>query len=531
MAFLALGDGAWLFEVEDGTEQERLDQVLRLVKVLERERIPEVRDIVSSFAAVAVHFDPADGETVLAWLDSLPPPGAGDALAGGRTVEIPVVYGDLEAVSVALGRSREEIVRLHGGAEYTVAAIGFAPGFPYLTGLPAELALPRLATPRRVEAGSVAMAGRQAGIYPRASQGGWHVLGRTPAELFRPEAENPSLLRPGDKVRFVSVQEARAEERPVPRSPTVQGGLEVIEPGPGTSVQDLGRAGFRHLGVTAGGAADPLSARVASRLVGNPDGAALLECCLRGPVLKVHQRSRMAFVGWADLRSGTVIEVEAGGELDLRGRLRSVRGYVAIAGGIEVPAVMGSRATDLRSGFGGFQGRTLRAGDRLPVGDPHEGPKAGSWRVGWPDGAGPDRMIELRFLPGMQMAWFPPEAQEAFRGTTFAVSAMSDRMGVRLQGAELALAEARELVSQPVVPGSVQVPPNGHPIVLLPECQTIGGYPQIGHVISADLPKLARAWPGTRIRFREVTLEDARRAWEEQEQGAAFLQVRLDSLH
>jgi antagonist of KipI len=137
-------------------------------------------------------------------------------------------------------------------------------------------------------------------------------------------------------------------------------------------------------------------------------------------------------------------------------------------------------------------------------------------------------MIELRFLPGMQVEWFSTRALRRFRSTEFAVSTMSDRMGVRLDGAALDLADLREMVSQPVAPGSVQVPPNGKPIVLMPECQTIGGYPQIGHVISADLPELARAWPGTPVRFREVSLDEARRAWHEQEQGMGLLQAGLD---
>jgi len=268
---------------------------------------------------------------------------------------------------------------------------------------------------------------------------------------------------------------------------------------------------------------------VANRLVGNPDGAAVLECCLRGPLLKFHERSRLAYVGWADPRSGSVIEVGTGGPIDLRGPMRCVRGYVAIAGGIEAPLVMGSRATDLRSGFGGFQGRTIQTGDRLGIGQPGDGPKPGKWRVGWPD-AVPGRMIELRFLPGMQTDWFSPEAKEAFCGTLFEVSARSDRMGARLDGAVLALSQPRELVSQPVIPGSVQVPPDGQPIVLMPECQTIGGYPQIGHVISADLPKLARAWPGTQVSFREVSLDEARHAWRERQRDAARLQIGLDFL-
>jgi len=530
MKIRVLGDSAWLFEADGEDEPTRLSLVLNLANRLEHARIPEVVDVVSSFASLAVYFDPSDGEQVFAWLTSLPPPLGDDAHPGARVVEIPVVYGDLEAVAAQLGRTADEIVRLHTSADFTVAAIGFSPGFPYLAGLPPELSLPRLATPRPVEAGSVAIAGGQAGIYPCASQGGWHVLGRTTEELFRPDGDEPSLLRPGDQVRFVSAKEAKVAERPRQEWEAATGDLEIIEPGPMTSVQDLGRRGFRHLGVTLGGAADPISARVANLLVGNPAGAAVLECCLRGPVLKFHQGTRIAFIGWADPRSGSVLEVAAGDEIDLRGKMRSVRGCVAIAGGIDVPLVMGSRATDLRSGFGGFQGRNLKAGDRLVIGPPQDGPKPGRWWVGWPGAARLERRIELRFLPGMQMAWFSSEAKRAFGETAFTVTTMSDRMGMRLEGAALHLAEPRELVSQPVVPGSVQVPPDGKPIVLLSECQTIGGYPQIGHVISADLPRLARAWPGTKVSFLEVSLEEARRAWQEQERGVAILEVGLSFL-
>jgi len=530
MEIRALGDSAWLMEVGGGEARKQLDQVLKLVNLLNRERIPEVVDVVSSFASVAVYFDPADGDKVLAWLAALQPPGAGDAPAVGRLIEIPVVYGDLKAVTTALRRTRDEIVGLHTAADYTVAALGFSPGFPYLAGLPPELSLPRLSIPRPVEAGSVAMAGGQAGIYPCASQGGWHVLGKTTAELFRPNADEPSLLQPGDQVRFIPVKKAKAAKKSRGQVKAGRGSLEIIETGTLTSVQGPGRTGFRHLGVTAGGAADPISARVANQLVGNPAGAAVLECCLKGPVLKLHKRARIAFVGWSDPRSGTVIQVPAGGTIDLRSRMRGVRGYVAVAGGIDVPLVMGSRATDLRSGFGGYQGRTLQVGDRLVIGPPQDGPKPGRWWVNWPDPTGPEQLIEVRFLPGIQMEWFSPEAKKAFGASVFGVSTMSDRMGVRLSGPALSLCELRQLVSQPVVPGSVQVPPDGNPIVLMSECQTIGGYPQIGHVISADLPKLARAWPGTRVIFREVSLDEARHAWRELEREAALLQTGLSFL-
>jgi len=137
-------------------------------------------------------------------------------------------------------------------------------------------------------------------------------------------------------------------------------------------------------------------------------------------------------------------------------------------------------------------------------------------------------MLELRFLKGMQSRWFTHEALETFRESIYQLSPFSDRMGARLDGPLLARAHAGELISQPVVAGSVQVPPDGRPIVLLAERQTIGGYPQIGHVISADVPKLARALTGTRLRFREVSLDEARAAWIEARRESGFLQAGLE---
>ena len=388
--------------------------------------------------------------------------------------------------------------------------------------------LPRRATPRPVAAGAVAIAGAQAGIYPCASQGGWHVIGRTSVKLFDPNSPNPCLLRVGDKVRFVRgscddfVRLAENE-----RAPFLIDGLEVLESGGLVSIQDMGRRGFQHLGVSPGGVVDPVMAAVVNRLVGNPDDAAVLECAMRGPRLRFHQAARVAWLGWNDDRAGRPIEMQAGDELDLRASTRALRGYVAVSGGIDVACVLGSRATDVRAGFGGFHGRYVQSGDRLPVGKTLVGPCAGDWRVNWPLTVASDDLLELRFLPSLQHAWFSPDAHQKFRESIYQVSSMSDRMGTRLDGAALEREEASELFSQPVVAGSVQVPPDGKPIVLMAERQTIGGYPQLAQVISADLSKLARAWPGTRLRFREVTLQEARDAWRAHQRELAMMRVGL----
>ncbi len=513
MAWSALGDSAWLFEACGADASTRLSRVLELGAMLDAARITGVRDIVSSFETLAVHFDPADGERVMELLQSVPPPLGNTAPNSEQVVEVPVEYSGAGEVAGMLGLSEKELVRLHGSADYTVAAVGFAPGFPYLTGLPERLNLPRMETPRKVAAGSVAIAGNQAGIYPFDSQGGWHVLGRTDLRLFDGDRAQPALLKPGDRLRFVPGNLSNKNSVVSSAFPIVSGGYEIIDPGASTTVQDLGRPGYQHIGVSPGGAADPVAARVANRLIGNPDDAAVLECCMHGPRLRFHQNARVAWVGWADARGGRPVDLTKGAELDLRGRMASLRGYVAIAGGVDVPLVLGSRSTDLRSGFGGWQGRGLQAGDRLPIGEAHAGPEPGAWKIGWPHEAPVVDTLEMRFLKGLQADWFSREAHEVFENTVYQVSPVSDRMGVRLEGPNLERECPKELVSQPVVAGSVQVPPDGRPIVLFVDRQTVGGYPQIGHVISADLPKLARVWPGTRLRFREVSLDEARAAW------------------
>ncbi|MDP4626403.1 MAG: 5-oxoprolinase subunit PxpB [Akkermansiaceae bacterium] len=531
MGLHALGDSGWLFKASGWSSEGKLQLILRLRRILELNPFPEIVDIVSSFDTIAVQFNPADGQKVIEHLTSLHLDDASDQQTlGGQTITIPVVYGgdhnsDLQSLADTKNLTISELIALHRDTEFTVAAIGFSPGFPYLQGLPPELHQPRHASPRKVPAGSVAIAGDQAGIYPFASQGGWHVIGHTDQTLFDPNRENPSLLQPGDKVRFEEVQTLQ-EPRPAPPEPEpLLDGITVIEPGALTSVQDHGRWGRQHFGVSPGGAADPVLASIANRLVGNPDEAAVIECTMTGAVLQFDTDVRVAWVGWADESSGKPHEFKAGTQLDLRSRMCHLRGYIAVAGGIDVPKILGSRATDLRAVLGGHQGRTLQAGDTLPIGKESSAAVSEKWHVSWPHPDG--KVIEIRYLPGMQTNWFTEESHRLFSGSYYEITPTSDRTGTRLNGYKLKLNEPREMVSQPVIFGSIQVPPNGQPIVLMSERQTIGGYPQIGHVISADIPKLARAWPGTQVHFREVDLEEARHAWDELQRDLGILNVGL----
>lgn len=528
MTLKPLGDAAWLVEFPGLTGEAALARVMGLVTALEADRADNVSDIVPSFASVAVHFDKVDGQAIHEWIRAVK---YTDEMPAGDEKRIPVCYGgddgpDLQEVAAASGLSPEEVISRHSGATYKVAAVGFSPGFPYLSGLPQRLHLPRRATPRLgVPAGSVAIAAGQAGIYPFASPGGWHLLGRTNVALFDVHAARPSFLLPGDRVRFYPVDriDPVVKISPVMEDHHPVGTVEIIHPGGLTTVQDLGRPGHESSGVSPGGAVDRQSLRMANLLVGNDESAACLECCVSGPILKFHEETLIALVSG----SGKARRVAAGETVDFSKLPGGVRASLSIAGGVCVSPILDSAATDVRAGFGGFEGRVLRAGDLLEIGTPGPAPRCGDWHVGRPQGGG---IIELRFLTGVQEDWFSHGARQRFRSEIYQLTPKSDRMGARLAGAALELAQPREMISQPVACGSVQVPPDGQPIVLLAERQTIGGYPQIGHVISADLPKLVRAWPGTKLRFREVTWDEAQAARIQEEQDFKRLQTGIQLL-
>jgi KipI family sensor histidine kinase inhibitor len=224
IVFEALADDAWLLRLGDGIDEAVNARVHRLAARLRAQAPAWLRDLVPAYASLALFFDETaiDALAVKAWLSARcaePEAADGDTRATQRLIEIPVVYGgdygpDLERGAAELGLSAQELIARHSGGDYTVAMIGFAPGFPYLSGLDPALALPRLATPRtEVAAGSVAIGGAQTGIYPRPGPGGWRLLGRTPRVLFDVARAEPSLLQPGDRVRFVAIDAAEFAER------------------------------------------------------------------------------------------------------------------------------------------------------------------------------------------------------------------------------------------------------------------------------------------------------------------------------
>ena len=293
--------------------------------------------------------------------------------------------------------------------------------------------------------------------------------------------------------------------------------IEILDSPLPVTVQDGGRPGYRHLGVPLSGALDPEWLAIANALVGNPASCAGLEMRLLGPRLRATAPLTLALAG----ASSAQIEDAAGerrhaaawcshalarGETLIVGRLHEGVAYLAFAGGLDVPEVLGSRSTYVRAGIGGLDGRAVQAGDCLSIGRGGADKLPTSLRLPQPPRS-PDG--PLRVVPGPQAEYFTGAAWRRLLNDEFIIGREADRMGLRLDGPRLEHARGADIVSDAVTPGAIQVPGDGRPIILLADCQTVGGYPKIATVIGADLPRLGRARPGQALRFVEVGIDQA----------------------
>ncbi len=404
--------------------------------------------------------------------------------------------------------------------------MGFSPGFAYLDGLPEALrAIPRRDSPRpAVPAGSVALANGHAAVYPLSSPGGWQLVGRTGFRAFSLTGAPYATLAPGDSVQL-SLAGAGDPLEPDPLS------LRPWSPPPGSRsrpgsrdarvravLQDGGRHGVAAIGVPTAGPADPISHALANRLVGNVDGAGAVEITAGGLRLRALEPCHVAAVGGgAELRvdatsvpANQVVPVVTGQVVDVGSLAHGMRGYVAVAGGLLGPSVFDSCARDELSGIGPDplqRGQVLHAGPWAPPLGDHLAP--GSWLEVDTEGSG----ATVRVVPGPHPECFGPDALGRLARFRFVVGDDSNRVGLRLhaeRGSSAALRVDRsELDSQGVVTGAVQVPPGGDPVVLMPDHATLGGYPVVAVVASADHGVLGQCRPGTVVRFVPISYDEA----------------------
>ncbi|TFD09679.1 5-oxoprolinase/urea amidolyase family protein [Cryobacterium sp. TMT1-2-2] len=509
----AVGERAVLVQL--GT----LTEVLGLYEALREHPLPGQVDVVAAAETVLVTADSATAaRSFAARLRAIKPRTIQAGNDGLVTIDVIYDGDDLAEVGELTGLGQGGVIAAHTGQLWTAAFGGFAPGFAYLVG-DDRLRVSRRATPRKaVPAGAVALADGYSAVYPRVSPGGWQLIGRTDAALWNLDRDQPALVQPGNRVQFRAVREFL---RVAPTASTAStasmaeaqrpGDLVVVQPGLQTTVQDLGRPGLAHLGVAGAGALDRGALRRANRLVGNPGSAAVLENALGGLVLEARTEQVLAVAGASILitisKTGAeprVVPTDApfalhtGERLSLGAPLWGVRSYVAVRGGLDESLVLGSRSTDSMSGIGPaplVAGRALRV---LPA------PPTSVVGAAEPAVDPPAAVTVLRYVPGPRADWFSASTLADFDRIDWAVTAQSNRIGLRLDGPALVRAHGGELPSEGTVSGAIQLPASGVPVLFLADHPVTGGYPVLGVVLHADLDRAAQLGTGARIRFTPI---------------------------
>ena len=299
--------------------------------------------------------------------------------------------------------------------------------------------------------------------------------------------------------------------------------VKIVLPGAVMTVQDGGRYGYQETGIQVSGAMDQASFKKANYLVGNDETEAVLEVTLFGGMLEFTEDTITAITG-ADMEpvvDGDPVEmncpllIRKGQTLTLGMTRQGCRTYLAFAGGIDVPLVMGSRSTNLKCAFGGYGGRALKSGDVLKLGKP----KLPFDRVKKrrTKGIETEKIIEVRAVPGPQQEYFTEAGEKAFYSGTYTITDQSDRMGYRLKGPLVESKNGTDIISDAIPLGAVQIPPSGQPIVLLADRQTTGGYAKIAVVCSFDIPKLVQGRPGDKVRFLKTDVKTAQKLYRKQE--------------
>lgn len=316
--------------------------------------------------------------------------------------------------------------------------------------------------------------------------------------------------------------------------------IRVIEGGLLSTIQDKGRFGWQKYGVMVSGAMDQEAMCIANWLVGNDESAATIEITYLGPALYFEVSTWIAICGgnFNPLLDGKPVPnwrpvwVPQGSLLKFQTAQTGCRAYIAVAGGgFQVDKVMNSRSTYLKAGLGGFEGRALKKSDLLPIKrkkEPSSSLKRTNWFVSSEFHPNITEENTIRVILGKQFDLFSTNSQQDFFSQPFEISTKSDRMGYRLNGASLTLDSPLEMISEAVVCGTVQVPADGNPIILLRDRQTVGGYPRIAEVISVDLSKLAQIPPSKKIHFQEVSVDTARQLYRQRQRELRFLQKMIE---
>ncbi|WP_347266896.1 urea amidolyase family protein [Paracoccus sp. (in: a-proteobacteria)] len=512
LRLLPAGSDGLLVELAD------LPAMLALLEALRAAPPEGITDIVPGARTLLLRFDPLalNPKALAAHLHTL------DLTAAcppqGQLHDIPVIYDgeDLAEVAAHLGCSVPELIARHQAATFTVAFTGFAPGFAYMTSDDPALDVPRRKVPRkRIPAGSVALAGVFGGIYPSDSPGGWQLLGRTPVPMWDLMRARPALLAPGDRVRFRDMgRDAVIAPAAIPTPRPQQGdGLRILRADRPALLQDAGRPGQAGQGVSGSGALDRASLHAANRCLGNPRDAAALEITFGGLTLRAERALTLALTGAdcplritgprgdATPEHGRAFAMDAGDELQIGPPRHGCYSYLGLRGGYLAAPVLGSAARDTLARLGP---EPLTTGDRLtpanlPAGAVDPCPRA------QPRLPQPGETVTLQVILGPRADRFTTAARQCFLDQTWQVTPEISRTGKRLSGAQpLRRRDNTELPSEGTVPGAIQIPHSGQPVLFLADHPLTGGYPVIAVVARHHLDLAAQIPPGAQIRFHPV---------------------------
>ena len=532
--YMPFGDNGLLIEFGDVISLEVNRRVIALSEAIIGAKIQGVEELVPTYRSLLVRYNASKisyEQLVFRIKDIEKTMEERSMEKVGRKIIIPVVYGgeygpDLTDVARFHGLTEEQVVKIHSGREYRVYMVGFVAGFPYLGEVADEIATPRFETPRlKVPAGSVGIAEKQTGIYPCEAPGGWRIIGRTPSRLFNPLQQPPVLLQLGDIVKFKPISEKEfritektSQKQPADRFPKNKKGIkvfQVLKPGFFTTVQDLGRYGYLRYGVPISGAMDTFSLVAANLLVANNPDDACLEITLIGPELQALTKTQIAITGGAaspkingqHVPMWQTLEVQEGAVVSF-GKVESgCRAYLSIRGGVDTPPVLGSRSTYVRGGFGGINGRQLKTEDIIGGFD------VSLLKVGY---SMPEELVpqftgqfKARVILGPQAGMFTERGITTFLSSQYKVTLEADRMGYRLEGPIIEHKAKADIISDALLPGAVQIPKNGKPIMIMRDAQTAGGYPKIAVIITPDVSTLGQAKTNDIIEFSKITIQQA----------------------
>ena len=506
-------------------------QITSLNSLLQQRHFPGFIETVPAYITLTIYYQPElivkeNNEPFLFvknYVENLLSDLSVECLQSENIISTPVCYDeefgyDLEFIAAENNLLKEEIITIHQQKEYRVYMMGFLPGFAYMGEVDDIIATPRKQTPRAiVEEGSVGIAGKQTGIYPLSSPGGWQIIGRTPLCLFNIQKQDPFLFKTGDRVKFYSIPKEefnliKEQQKKIPSIDQKENaaGAVVIKPRIFSTIQDGGRFGFQSYGVPVSGAMDTQAFDIANGLAGNIKNAAAIECTMGGLMIQFKKNAAIAvtgggaaFVNHQKIKMYQPLGVAKNDVLEIKYNNDGMRTYIAVSGGFAAPFVMNSRSCYARAGIGNSlkKEETVAFKNTAPVSTKQMLPG-----LHIPVYIG---NCVIRIIDGPENDWMTTESVQQLFIQNFILTNQCDRMGYRLQSDPLTLENNNELLSTAVTKGTIQLTPGGQLIILMSDCQTTGGYPRVAQIAAVDLSVIAQLKPGDIIQFSKISFREA----------------------